>query len=199
LLVEAFSRVAGRRDDVHLVLAGSGDADYVMRIAGMLRDHGTSDRATITGQLDDEEKLAVLRDADVFVLPSYGENFGISVVEAMACGLPVLISDKVGIWREIAEAEAGIVTTCQSEKIADAIERLLNDPGLRTALGQHGKTLVGAQGFVEKHFVTPAKAGVQKIIKGNEIINILDSGLRRNDGFECFYDFFNKLLEVPAI
>ena len=111
----------------------------------MLRDLGVSDRATITGQLDDDEKLAVLRDADVFVLPSYGENFGISVVEAMACGLPVLISDKVGIWREIAEAEAGIVTTCQSEKIADAIERLLDDPGLRLALGRHGKTLVGAQ------------------------------------------------------
>ena len=150
LLIEAFSRVAGRRNDAHLVLAGSGDSDYVMRIAQMLRDRGVFDRATITGQLDDDEKFAVLRDADVFVLPSYGENFGISVVEAMACGLPVVISDKVGIWREIAEAEAGIVTTCQSEKIADAIERLLDDPGLRMALGRHGKTLVGAQFSVDR-------------------------------------------------
>lgn len=145
LLIEAFSRVATRRDDAHLVLAGSGDRDYVMRITQMLRDRGAIDRATITGQLDDNEKLAVLRDADIFVLPSYGENFGISIVEAMACGLPVVISDKVGIWREIAEAEAGIVTTCQSGKIADAIERLLDDPGLRMALGRHGKTLVDAQ------------------------------------------------------
>ena len=150
LLVEAFSRIAGRRDDAHLVLAGSGDRDYVMRIAGMLRELGISDRATITGQLDDDEKLAVLRDADVFVLPSYGENFGISVVEAMACGLPVLISDKVGIWREIADAEAGIVTTCQSEKIADAMARLLDDPGLRLTLGQHGKALVGTQFSAER-------------------------------------------------
>lgn len=145
LLVEAFSRVAGSRDDVHLVLAGSGDEDYVMRIAGMLRDLGASDRATITGQLDDDEKLAVLRDADIFVLPSYGENFGISVVEAMACGLPVLISDKIGIWREIAEAEAGIVTACQPEEIVDAMERLLDDPGLRLTLGRNGKALVDAQ------------------------------------------------------
>lgn len=145
LLVEAFSRVAGRHDDAHLVLAGSGDSDYVMRITKMLRDRGVFDRATITGQLDDNEKFAALRDADIFVLPSYGENFGISVVEAMACGLPVVISDKVGIWREIAEAEAGIVTTCQPEKIAGAIARLLDDPGLRMALGWHGKTLVGAQ------------------------------------------------------
>lgn len=145
LLVEAFSRVAARRDDAHLVLAGSGDSDYVMRVTKMLRDLGVFDRTTITGQLDDDEKLAVLRDADVFVLPSYGENFGISIVEAMACGLPVLISDKVGIWREIAEADAGIITTCQSERIADAIERLLNDPGLRMALGRRGKMLVAAQ------------------------------------------------------
>lgn len=150
LLVEAFSRVVARRDDAHLVLAGSGDSDYVMRITKILRDLGVFDRTTITGQLDDDEKLAVLRDADVFVLPSYGENFGISVVEAMACGLPVVISDKVGIWREIAEAEAGIVTTCQFEKIADAIERLLDDPGLRMALGQHGKTLVGAQFSIDR-------------------------------------------------
>jgi len=145
LLVDAFSRVAGCRNDAHLVLAGSGDSDYVERITKMLCDRGVFDRATITGQLDDDEKFAALSDADVFVLPSYGENFGISVVEAMACGLPVLVSDKVGIWREIAEAEAGIVTTCESEKIADAIERLLSDPGLCRALGRHGKALVGAQ------------------------------------------------------
>jgi len=49
--------------------------------------------------------------------------------------------------------------------------------------------------FVEKRFVTPAKAGVQKI-KINKIINMLDSGFRRNDGFGCFSDFFNKLLET---
>ena len=145
LLVEAFAKVAARRDDAHLVLAGGGDNDYVMHITKMLCDLGVSDRTTITGQMDEDEKLAVLRDADIFVLPSYGENFGISVVEAMACGLPVVISDKVGIWREIAEAEAGIVTTCHSEKIADAMEKLLDDPGLRMALGRHGKMLVGAQ------------------------------------------------------
>lgn len=150
LLVEAFSRVASDRDDVHLVLAGSGDRDYVTRISGMLRDLGASDRATITGHLDDDEKVAVMRDADVFVLPSYGENFGISVVEAMACGLPVVISDKVAISTEIAEAEAGIVTTCQPEKIADAMEQLLDDPSLRLTLGRNGNALVNAQFRVER-------------------------------------------------
>ena len=145
LLAEAFSLVAARRDDAYLVLAGGGDNDYVVRIAKMLHDLGVFDRAIITGQLDEDEKLAVLRDADIFVLASYGENFGISVVEAMACGLPVLISDKVGICSEIVEAGAGIVTTCESEKIADCIENLLVDSGLRISIGQRGKTLVYEQ------------------------------------------------------
>ena len=141
LLVEAFSRVAARRDDIHLVLAGSGDKGYVMQITKMLHDLDVFDRTTITGQLDEDEKLAILRDADIFVLASHGENFGISVVEAMACGLPVIISDKVGIWREILEASAGTVTKCQPEEIADAIDNLLNDSELRMAMGQRGKNI----------------------------------------------------------
>jgi glycosyltransferase involved in cell wall biosynthesis len=145
LLVEAYYQIAKRRDDVHLVLAGSGDADFVMRITKMLQDFGIFHRVTITGQLDEDTKLAVLQDADIFVLSSYGENFGLSVVEAMACGLPVLISDKVGIWKEIVEAGAGIVTTCESNKIADQIEKVLNDPELRLNMGQSGKSLVEAQ------------------------------------------------------
>jgi glycosyltransferase involved in cell wall biosynthesis len=145
LLIEAFSRVAVSRDDVHLVLAGSGDADFVMRITKMLHDFGIFDRATITGQLDEDTKLALLQDADIFVLASYGENFGLSVVEAMACGLPVLISDKVGIWKEIVGAGAGIVTTCELNKIADQIEKLLDDPELRLSMGQRGKSLVEAR------------------------------------------------------
>ena len=145
LLVEAFFQVAKCRDDAHLVLAGSGDTDFVIRITKMLHDFGIFDRATITGQLDEDEKLSVLRDADIFVLASYGENFGISVVEAMSCGLPVLITDKVGIWREIVESGAGIVTPCQSNKIADQIEKLLNDPALRLKMGRLGKSLVEAQ------------------------------------------------------
>jgi glycosyltransferase involved in cell wall biosynthesis len=100
--------------------------------------------------LNDAEKLAVLVDADLFVLPSYGENFGIAVVEAMACSLPVLISDKVGIWQYVAESGAGIVTQCDASKISDAMENLVNDPRLRMTLGQNGKKLVEAQFNIER-------------------------------------------------
>ena len=142
LLIESFALIAHRYPNAHLVLAGSGDQEYMNRIAGMLNKFGLSHRSTITGQLDEGDKRAVLVDADLFVLPSHGENFGIAVVEAMACGLPVLISDRVGIWPEVAAYEAGMVTISDPNRIADAMETLFNDVVLRFKLGQNGKILV---------------------------------------------------------
>ena len=65
--------------------------------------------------LEGAVKWGALRGAEAFVLPSHQENFGIAVVEAMACGVPVIISDKVNIWPEIAQDEAGIVTADSAE------------------------------------------------------------------------------------
>ena len=145
LLVGAFARVVSQCPEAHLVLAGSGERSYVEEITKMVDDCGLVHRSTVTGRLEDRDKLAALADADIFALPSLGENFGIAVVEAMACGLPVLISDKVGIWQDVAGSEAGIVTQCDSNAIADAIQNLVDDPGLRTKLGRNGKELVQAQ------------------------------------------------------
>ncbi|MEX0323071.1 MAG: glycosyltransferase [Puniceicoccaceae bacterium] len=63
-----------------------------------------------TGMLSGDLKWGALRAADAFILPSHQENFGIAVVEALACGTPVLISNKVNIWREIKAANAGLVS-----------------------------------------------------------------------------------------
>jgi len=142
LLIDACARARAGRGDAHLVLAGSGDPDYVTQVSKKVREAGLSRCTTITGQLSEEEKLAALAGADLFVLPSYGENFGLAVVEAMACGVPVLISDKVGIWPEIAEAKAGMVTPCDPDKIADAIDTLVYDPERRATLGDRGRKLV---------------------------------------------------------
>jgi glycosyltransferase involved in cell wall biosynthesis len=93
------------------------------------------------GFLSGAEKFAALADADLFVLPSYSENFGIAVVEAMAMGLPVIITDQVGIHHEVAGHNAGLVISPAVEPLRDAIVRLLSDASLRRALGQNGAAL----------------------------------------------------------
>ena len=75
------------------------------------------------------------------MLPSRHENFGIAVVEAMASGTPVVISDQVDIHREIAEAGAGLITTLDPADVAGAIGRLLDDPGAAERMGRAGEAL----------------------------------------------------------
>lgn len=140
VLARAFGRIARRRDDAHLVIVGPDDG-IKPQLQAWLRDEGVYDRTTFTGHLDGEGKLAALRDADVFVLPSYSEGFGISAAEAMICGLPVVISEHVNIWREVRAADAGIVTRCDAEEVAARLTELLDDPVRRRLLGNNGQAL----------------------------------------------------------
>src|SRR5205085_5930214 len=89
--------------------------------------------------LTGEAKIAALREAEVWVLPSYAENFGVAVVEAMAVGLPVVISDRVDIHAEVTAAEAGLVVPCAVEPLARALLRLLTDPCERARLGRRAR------------------------------------------------------------
>ena len=77
----------------------------------------------------------------MYVLPSYSENFGIAVVEAMAAGVPVIVSDRVGIHADIAAAAAGLVVRCDVGELASAMLCLLNDAEMRGLLGRSGKHL----------------------------------------------------------
>jgi glycosyltransferase involved in cell wall biosynthesis len=94
------------------------------------------------GFLEGREKERALLSSDVFVLPSHQENFGVAAVEAMAAGLPVLISRGVGIWREVEQAEAGLVVERTARGVASALTSLLADPDRRKRLGTNGRSLV---------------------------------------------------------
>ncbi len=142
ILVRAFGQVAKKRDNVHLILAGPDNEGYAKKVRYWLNCEGVLDRATFTGMLTGKDKLAVLQDADVFVLPSYTENFGISVVEAMACGLPVVISDKVNIWREVVANGAGRVATCDADRFGEIISDFLDNPEAAKQMGERGIILV---------------------------------------------------------
>jgi glycosyltransferase involved in cell wall biosynthesis len=110
LAIEAFARVLRQQPDWHLVIAGPdqvGLREALNYRAGQL---GIAPRITWTGMLGGAIKWGALRAAEIFVLPSHQENFGIAVAEALAVGVPALISNKVNIWREIEGDGAGIVS-----------------------------------------------------------------------------------------
>jgi glycosyltransferase involved in cell wall biosynthesis len=142
LLARAFGAVARRRQDVHLVIAGPDNEDWGGRVRAWLEAEGAEARTTFTGMLLGPERLAVLRDASLFALPSYSENFGLAVVEAMAAGLPVIISDQVNIWQEVKAGGAGRVIPCDAAALADQILDLLDRPEAAQQMGRKGRALV---------------------------------------------------------
>lgn len=115
LLIQAFANVAGQDPALHLVMAGPGDAEWVDKLKDQARQLGIAQRVTFTGMLKGEMKWGAYDAAEVFVLTSHQENFGIVVAEALASGLPVLTTFQVNIWREIKEAGAGIIHTDTQE------------------------------------------------------------------------------------
>jgi glycosyltransferase involved in cell wall biosynthesis len=109
LLIDAFAKVLKKDPDWRLVMAGPDEKNWRQALEKKVRLFEMTDRVVWTGMLDWAEKWGALAATEVFILPSHQENFGIAVAEALACGVPALISDKVNIWREILDAGAGFV------------------------------------------------------------------------------------------
>ncbi len=141
ILVESFAEVARQRSDIFLLLAGPDEgirAQAERRIAEL----GIAPLTLFTGMVAGPDKLAILGGSDVFVLPSQSENFGIAVVEAAACGVPVLISDRVNLWREFQQADAALVAPPEAAAFAAHLRSLLENPDRAREIGRHGAALV---------------------------------------------------------
>ncbi len=132
ILIEAFASVCP--ESGHLVIAGpEGETGYRSYLERRARECRVESRVIFTGPLYDVEKAAALADADLFVLPSRYENFANVAAEAMACGVPVIISDTCGISSLVA-GEAGLVISPQRDALADALRTLIEDQALYARL-----------------------------------------------------------------
>ncbi len=165
LLVQAFAAVAGSDPALHLVMAGPCDAEMrarLERIAGLC---GVGARITWTGMLEGDAKWGAFYAADAFCLPSHQENFGVAVAEALGCGLPVLISDKVNIWRETERSGAGLVAPDSLAGTIDVLQRWLGlDAARRRAMGANAR-----RAFDESFHSARAAARLRELIEAETV------------------------------
>jgi glycosyltransferase involved in cell wall biosynthesis len=124
------------RHSWHLVFAGPDTKDAYRRSLERLISQTCPDGSvTWTGLLTGDLKWGAFRAADVFALTSHQENFGIAVAEALACGVPVLLSNQVNIWREIAEDNAGFIENDDAAGAHTLLQRWMSlDEGARDVM-----------------------------------------------------------------
>jgi len=140
LLVNAFAGIARDFSDARLVIAGPDDG-CLPSLKSLVSDSKLEEKVIFTGPVYGEEKLAAYVDADVYALTSSYEVFGISIFEALACGTPVIVTDRCGI-ADIVKDKAGLVVPYEAAAIKDALRQMLGDEQKRQQYGRDGQALV---------------------------------------------------------
>ena len=153
LLIDAFAKVALQDASLHLLMAGPCHSDLIDQLKSQAHILGIANRITWPGMLQGNIKWGAFYASEAFVLSSHQENFGIAVAEALGCGLPVLISNKVNIWREIEADGAGIVNA----DTVEGTEKTLLQWQAMSANARH-KMSMQAKTTFEKRFTVDAMA-----------------------------------------
>ncbi|MCG6138364.1 MAG: hormogonium polysaccharide biosynthesis glycosyltransferase HpsP [Nostoc sp. LLA-1] len=137
LLIPALEKLLVAGCNFHFVLAGTNpqDPDYEEKIKSQIANSPLRSHTTITGFVSGELKASLLQAADLFVLPSYYENFGIAVAEAMVAGIPVVISDQVHIWQQVYDSESGWVGATKVSALVELLQAALQNPQERQRRG----------------------------------------------------------------
>ena len=124
-----------------LVLAGDGPPEYVQTLKQKVSAHQAADAIFFPGWLEHDEKAAFLQRASLLALPSHHENFGLCVMEALAAGVPVMVSPHVNLATEIEAAGAGWIAPVTSAAIEAALAEALGSEAERARRGKAGKSL----------------------------------------------------------
>ncbi len=124
--------------NAQLIIAGNDDENYQPQLEALIAQYGLTERARFVGPVYGDAKQALLASADVFALTSYSENFGMAVLEAMAAGLPVVVTPEVGLASVVTETGCGLVVDGDIKAIAHGVSQLLGDPVRRRTMGDAG-------------------------------------------------------------
>ncbi|MEM7556831.1 MAG: glycosyltransferase [Cyanobacteria bacterium P01_A01_bin.84] len=127
------------------VIAGSGDAHYEAEIKTLLETHKISDRTHMVGFVKGEKKNLLMQGADIFTLTSYSENFGVAVLEALASGLPVVVTPEVALSSLVAKHQLGYVVSQEILNISTTVEKLLSNPQEAKKMGLLASELISKQ------------------------------------------------------
>jgi glycosyltransferase involved in cell wall biosynthesis len=140
LLIKAMQRVIATRPDTRLAIVGPPDpASFNKQVLQWIRESGIESQTVLPGVAGPQMRLEAFADADVYVLPSYAENFGFSVFEAMACGVPVVVSETLNYASQLARSGAGIALPRVAEKFSAGIVDLIDRPDIRHEMGVCGR------------------------------------------------------------
>ena len=158
LLIDAFAAVAADDPSLHLVMAGPDQQSWSAKLREMAEQAGIGDRIHWPGMVTGDAKWGAFYGSEAFILPSHQENFGIAVAEALACGRPVLLADKVNIAEEIAEDKAGLMELDTPEGTRQLLKRWL-------AMSEYEKKKMGERAFQCFHTRYDMRENAKAIIR----------------------------------
>ncbi|MGC9954226.1 MAG: glycosyltransferase [Rhizomicrobium sp.] len=140
-LFRALALVVRGRDDVRLRIGGGGDPGYVRQLESLAAELKIVPYIEWLGHVTGERKTDALASADAFLLPSLSESFGVAAIEALAAGVPCIVSNRVAVQNDIAQARAGIVVGVEPESIAAGIETFLANEQNHTEMSNAARGL----------------------------------------------------------
>lgn len=139
-LLNAFDSICNKLPNVRLILGGDGEID---KTRALIKDKGIADKVELKGWLSGQDKIDAFRNADIYVLPSYNEGLPVSILEAMAAGLPIISTPVGGIPEAVIQEVNGyLVEPGDCDSLAKAIEKLCGDSQLRERMGMESLRLV---------------------------------------------------------
>jgi len=171
LLIKAFAKVLASDSTWHLVFAGPDQTGWQKKLTHIAESLGVASRITWTGMISGHMKWGAIHSSEVFVLPSHQENFGIAVAEALAAGLPALVTNKVNIWREIEASGGGLV----AEDTLNGVCSLLQTYSELSPEGKMHMRRRAQECFEEKFEIKKAAESLHNIL-----LNVIETKAQNN-------------------